>query len=151
MNYDPQESLAYAKRLLAEHRRVHGLVSRIEQQWPLVAKTEQPSPLARLREDVEELRVELARHFAEEEEGGVLEVAAIRCPDCSTGDLRIVEEHPTLLAELDQIVAELRAAADAGRSPSDVRAAFERFVERLHAHESRENRLLERGFGIEMS
>jgi hypothetical protein len=43
MNHDVRESLAYAKHLLAEHRRVHGLVSRIEQQWSMTSEGQQPA------------------------------------------------------------------------------------------------------------
>jgi hypothetical protein len=152
MNHDVRESLAYAKHLLAEHRRMHGLLSRIEQQWSLTASGPQTSGnIAALREGIEGLRVELAKHFAEEEAGGVLEEAAARCPDLGREETRLEEEHAVLLADLDRIVAGIGTATRVGLVPGDLKEAFERLVDSLKAHEAAENRLLEEGFNLELS
>jgi hypothetical protein len=151
MNHDVRESLAYANHLLAEHRRVHGLLNRIEQQWSLTAGGPQPSGnIAALREGIEELRSELVRHFAEEEAGGVLEEAAARCPDLGREETRLEDEHAVLLADLDRIVAGLGTAARVGLIPGELKEAFERLVDSLKAHEAAENCLLEQGFQIEL-
>jgi hypothetical protein len=152
MNHDVCESLAYANHLLAEHRRVHGMLSRIEQQWSLTSDGPQSSGnIAALRERIEELRSELAKHFAEEEAGGVLEEAATRCPDLGREEIQLAEEHTVLLADLDRIVAGICTATRVGLVPGELKAAFERFVDQLKAHEAAENRLLEQGFNIDLN
>jgi hypothetical protein len=151
MNHDVRETLAYAKHLLAEHRRVHGLLSQIEQQWSLTAAGPQPSGnIAALRESIEKLRSELVKHFSEEQAGGVLEEAAVRCPDLSREEMRLEEEHTALLADLDRIFAGIRTATRVGLVPGELKESFEQLVDRLKAHEAAENRLLEQGFQIDL-
>jgi hypothetical protein len=152
MNRDVSESLAYANHLLAEHRRVHGLLSHIEQQWSLTSDGPQPSGnIAALHECIEELHSELVKHFAEEEAGGVLDEAATRCPDLGREEIQLEEEHTVLLADLDRIIEGIRTATRVGLVPGELKAAFERFVDQLKAHEAAENRLLEQGFNIEVN
>lgn len=152
MNHDDEESLAYAKHLLSEHRRVHRLVRCIEERWSLAPDPlREPSTLADLLQEIQQLREELVKHFEEEEAGGVLEEASARCPDLGLQEMQLEQQHAALLGDLDRIIADMRMARDVGRAPAELRRAFGRFVERLHAHEEGENRVLEEGFGVEVA
>ena len=151
MNHDVGEALAYAKHLLAEHRRVRNLLSDIEQQWSLTTAGPQSSgTIAALCERIEKLRSELARHFAEEEAGGVLEEAVARFPDLGRETVRLEEEHAELLTELDRIIVGVLNSKGTGRMAGDLGEAFMRFVERLKDHEASENRVLAAGFQIDV-
>lgn len=151
MDHDFQEALAYAHHLLGEHRRVHALLDRIEQQWARTPdELRQAETIADLRESVNRLRDEVAAHFAEEEAGGVLEEAASRHPELGREEMRLEDDHAALLGELDRILAGMQTATQVGVLPGDLKQAFKDFVHRLKAHEAAENRVIEQGFGIEI-
>jgi hypothetical protein len=80
-----------------------------------------------------------------------LEEAAARCPDLGREEMRLQQEHAVLLADLDRIIAGIRTAARAGLVPGELKAAFQRFVNQLTAHEAAANRLLEQGFKVELN
>jgi hypothetical protein len=151
MKHDVEESRAYAEHLLSEHRRVHGLLNRIDQQWSLTSGAPRPRlVISNLREGFDELRRELVKHFAEEEEGGVLEEAVARCPGLGREEMRLEEEHSALLGELDRIITGMQTAMEVGLIPRELNQTLRLFVQRLQSHEADENRLLERGFRIEI-
>ena len=152
MNHDIQETLAYAQHLLAEHRRVHKLLTEIEDQWLRTDDSARsPDAITALRERVEKLRCELANHFAEEEAGGVLEEAAARLPDLGKEVNNLDKQHASLLADLDRIIVGLYTATGSGLIPGELKEAFEKFAGQLKAHEASENRVLAQGFRMEIS
>ena len=151
MDHEPSETRAYARHLYNEHRRLHQLLSRVQQSWPPgESAQDDPVLVARLSTAIEELRAELEKHFAEEDSGGVLEEAVARVPRLGAEETRLQNEHPQLLAELDEIRAEILSAADRGTVSAPAKQQFERFVGKIHAHEAAENRILAQGFHIEM-
>ena len=142
------ECRAYVVHLRIEHRKLHGALQRIQRDWrgagaELQIHGQRPSVIQELRE----LRTHLAEHFAEEDAGGCLEEAVCRCPRLGPEADRIESEHPALLAELDDIIARSRSGTELGQ-PSHVEQKFQDFAEKLHAHETAENHLLEDAFGI---
>lgn len=151
MDHELTESLAYARHLLGEHRRLHQMLVRVEESWPATESGRRDAVLiARLHSAARELRDELAKHFAEEEAGGVLEEAVSRNPELGPEESRLVQDHASLLADLDAMIARLQSGRDAGELPQDVEQEFQRLTKRLHEHEAAENRILARGFRIEV-
>lgn len=138
---------AYIDHLLHEHDRLNKLLLEIGRE---VANLSQASPsqnaLAHLAQQFADLRRQLQAHFAEEEAGGCLEEAVTRCPSLGIDSNTIVAEHPFLDRMLDQLVTQTRNLAVA---PADVQRDFREFVDKLHAHEEAENRLLQMAFGAE--
>jgi hypothetical protein len=142
------ECRAYVVHLRIEHRKLHGTLQRIQRDWPGAgAEIQIPGHPSLVIQELRELRTHLAGHFAEEEGGGCLEEAVCRCPKLGPEADRIESEHPNLLAELDDIIARSVSGTELGQ-PSYVAQEFQVFAQKLHAHETAENHLLEVAFGI---
>jgi hemerythrin len=152
MNHEITETQAYARHLLREHRRLHQMLRRVEESWPAAESARQDAVLiGRLLTAVEELRGELAKHFAEEESGGVLEEAVAREPGLGPEESRLIQEHASLLSDLDEVIAGLRSAQSAGQLTGELEQQFQSFTKRLNGHEAAENRVLAEGFRIEVN
>ncbi|MEQ8787806.1 MAG: hypothetical protein RIC55_15990 [Pirellulaceae bacterium] len=138
----------YVTHLRAQHHRLHNMILQIERELPFVAEESLPwEPHAhRFVESLTALRDELAAHFLEEQQGGCLEEAVCRCPSLGQEANRLLQEHRVLLAELDEIIANVSRTTTARRI-RELGFGFERFAKSLHEHEDAENRLLECGFG----
>ena len=146
---EAQEHAAYSVHLRAEHHRLHEVIQRINQDWPVNDATEQsPDEFAQTAEEIVQLREELAHHFRKEEEGGCLEEAVCRCPSLGHDADRIEAEHEPFLVELDEIISCLQAARESTAQAAELRHKFEAFAQKLHVHEEAENQLLENAFGI---
>ena len=100
--------------------------------------------LARLKN----LRADLQRHFVQEEEGGCLEEARSRLPRLSQEVGMLQAQHADLLASLDAVIVQAAEGLAAQTAELEsLQAAYHEFQERLHAHESEENRILLLSFG----
>lgn len=130
----------YINHLLAEHHRLHKLVHHAA-----VDFRTRPAQVDMVG-DLGEIRRELQRHFAEEEEGGCLEEAVSRCPRISPSAEHIKDEHPFLMQELDRLIARAKTLTEVDRE--DFVCDFADFCRRLHKHEAEENLLLQQGFGM---
>ena len=143
MTEDQDEFRAYAVHLASEHRRLSELLRRVEQQC-------EQWPHPELAESLNQLRAKLAAHFEEEECGGCLEEAVVHVPTLSTEAGRILNEHPSLLADLDRLIEQIGVTDRSNRSLDNVEQDFSQFAKRLRAHEAAENRILQQSFGIDM-
>ncbi|MEX1027748.1 MAG: hemerythrin domain-containing protein [Candidatus Paceibacterota bacterium] len=149
MTNNSEEFIAYLTHLRAEHRRLREFLREIEQTWTKQDIT-RPSELeSQVIRKLEGVRAELAHHFTEEESGGCLDEAVARQPSLGHEADRLEREHPALLKQLGQLIAQLKAASQAIQSLDDAKEGFRRFSEQLEAHEFAENRILEESFGIE--
>ena len=147
---DSEEFIAYLTHLRAEHRRLREFLREIEQHWTEHEVVRLSELESRVIRKLEGLRAELAHHFEEEESGGCLDEAVARQPSLGQAADRLEQEHPALLKQLGQLIAQLKAASQAIQSLDDAKESFRRFSEQLEAHESAENRILEESFGIEV-
>jgi len=145
----PEEYLAYVTRIGADHKRLRECLQVIEQQW-----TQQPSsPVATMPEilhGLQMLRTDLAHHFEEEECGGCMEEAVSHQASLSPDVARLEQEHPKLLGEVDRLIEWLSTHSKPGDSMDKIKPEFLKFSRQLHAHEAAENRILEKGFGIQI-
>jgi hypothetical protein len=138
--------LAYVQRQEAEHRELNELLGEVGTMVQRRA-TMPVTPLGALNDEgnvrtaLARVRGHLARHFAEEEEGGCLEEAACRVPGLG-GEVRQIEaEHGLILGTLDELILKEERR---GIAPED----FDRFVAAIRDHEAREDHVLERGFNL---
>ena len=138
------ECRAYVVHLRIEHRELHGALQRIKHGWT-DANAEYDLPI--VVQELRDLRTRLAEHFAEEEGGGCMEEAVGRCPRLGQEADRIEREHPALLAELDEIIARTQLALELGQTNQN-HQTFRDFAQKLFAHESAENHILEVAFGL---
>jgi hypothetical protein len=106
---------------------------------------ENPAPalLARLVP----LREQLVHHFREEEEGGCLEEAQSRSPCLSEYVRTLQVEHAGFQTALDGMIAEAELLVSEPNRLQSLQKSFAGFLQRLHAHEAEENRVLLFGFG----
>lgn len=137
---------AYVVYLRIEHRELHQVLLQVE---ALCADSRsevsdcERTILAAMRQ----LRTRLAKHFAAEEEGGCIEEAVGHLPRLGKEADRIERDHPALLAELDDMIAQLELSAG-DRRPTHTLRRFHEFAAKLVALETNENQLLEAAFGI---
>ena len=144
---DADDCYAYVEHLQHEHGRLHRLLLEIGHEVAALRGVGQPADaVVRLAERLTDLRQQLQTHFAEEEAGGCLEEAVVRCPSLSEDCKTILAEHPVLDRMLEQLLVQTRNRAVSG---ADVQRDYRAFGEKLHAHEAAENRLLQMAFGAE--
>jgi len=118
------------KRILANHRRLQEVLSR-------------------LREDtghddlclqLDELDVVLADHFLDEEaDEGLFEIVDQRAPQCHATSEKLLQEHRALTEELGSLCEGARSCAE--HEQQRIRDRALGFVTRLRDHEERETRL----------
>jgi hypothetical protein len=131
--------------LLAEHRELHARLLDLRAEFG-----RQASPgaveLESLRQRLLGLREQLARHFAQEENGGHLEESIARIPRLFPAARAVVAEHPRLLAELDALLERLAVRDIRVVSWTAAADAFSTFTEHLLDHERNENDVLQQGY-----
>jgi hypothetical protein len=143
--------MAYIKHLFSEHRRLETRVETIR--GDLASLSSGLASEADRRDlvlDLQKLHDELAIHFNEEQEGGCLEEAVSRNPNVTEEAARLEGEHEVLLGRLRELMGKVEGAAATPEADADVAAAFDSFAEELLAHEVAENRIMERGFNIDL-
>jgi iron-sulfur cluster repair protein YtfE (RIC family) len=134
--------------LLAQHRELHDLL--VEGRASLSGGTAGPTAVAGARQRLEELRDHLARHFAQEEEGGYLEESLTRMPRLSQAVRDVLADHPALLAELDGLLERLAARDIGSEAWRQAGRDFEAFASHLLAHERNENAVLQEGYNEDL-
>jgi hypothetical protein len=134
--------------LLAQHRELHDLL--VEARAALVASAGGPTAAAMARRQLAGLREYLARHFAQEEEGGYLEESLARMPRLSRAVRDVLADHPGLLAELDGLLDRLSAGDIGGEAWRQAGRDFEAFASHLLAHERNENAVLQEGYNEDL-
>lgn len=146
-----QECVAYAEHLQAEHRELHQRLRRMQGELNnVVDQLIDAAMLERMLVAGEQLRADIAHHFTQEENGGCMDYAVSRVPGLAA-EARVLEcEHPVLLAQLDRLVRELKGARPNELSVAALKQKFDAFVVKLLAHEARENRVVQRGFNMEV-
>lgn len=130
--------------LLAQHRELHDLLVDCRTGFEGSAGVE----VARGR--LATLRVHLARHFAQEEQGGYLEESLTRMPRLSRAVRDVLAEHPRLLAELDGLLERLAARDIGGEAWRQAGRDFEAFASHLLAHERNENAVVQEGYNEDL-
>jgi iron-sulfur cluster repair protein YtfE (RIC family) len=149
MTISNHDFAAYVTQMRRQHQQLEDQLLRIEQKWSLLREHRAAADFtSQMREQLEGLRTELARHFAEEEEGGSPEEAVSLHPSLNRDVTRLEHEHPELLAELDRLIDRLRPTAQAPTLSAE--GEYRRFADRLRRHEAAENRVLQQGFGVEV-
>lgn len=141
------DCLAFVEHLRLEHKHIHESLANVAEAFAKIAKANEGAESVLL--GLKNLRAEIGRHFAEEEEGGCLEEVMNRCPGMAQEAKAIEAEHQTFLFELDQLVKKAQKSATIAQF-ADTRDEFERFARSLHRHEAKENRLLQRGMGAQV-
>jgi hypothetical protein len=136
----------FLNQALAEHRHLHEQVCEILHLLEAEATSAEQFDLiiARVRA-VEEW---LQEHFAREEEGGCLEEAISRAPAFAAQAAALHREHAQFVLMIDRVARHAQEARDWRKRWSELRADFQKFAQKLHAHEQAENELLGRAFNV---
>lgn len=93
------------------------------------------------------IRDHVANHFRLEEQGGYMDVVKRRQPLLERTIQHLAAEHPQLLQSLDAIV---RDASRATAIDDRLRREITDWMEGIHQHEDRENRLIEEAFDLDI-
>ena len=150
MRRDYEERRAFVTHMKAEHDRLSACVKKIEELWPSeYQKRRSPKSLTHLLDGLQKLRAEMVRHFEEEESGGCVEEAVAAQPSLGREATRLEQEHPELLEQLDALIEKLETQNEPGKPTEGLRHFFHGFARKLNAHEVIEERILEKGFGLE--
>jgi hypothetical protein len=148
-NYD--ECRCYVEHLIAEHRRLHRMLRLAR---AAIAGSGGPDRDATCADIVRVLRLvrdELEHHFAQEEGGGCLDEAVSNSPSLSAEARRIEAEHPQLLANVDQLIAQALDCDQSVEKQVALGRGFDDLCRQLDAHEAAENVLLRKGFGTNVT
>jgi hemerythrin HHE cation binding domain-containing protein len=142
---------AFVDHLLAEHRRLEHLIRSTLTALPAWEETGMAVWLPAMLTGLTAIREELVHHFLEEEAGGCLEEAVARCPRLSADVAEAQAEHSKLLQDLHVLIQwaqqmQTPTARDAYVLGQELRA----IVQQMHAHEVRENHIMERGFSLSL-
>jgi hypothetical protein len=152
--YDDDQCLAYAEHLQLEHRELHGRLRQMQAQLNNLGVERIDDRLrGQILEIGKQLRGDLVRHFSEEENGGCIDYACSRMPTLAAEARAPERAHRKLLSHLDAVLQLLEPAAKDAANAEPLTVAllkerFDDFVVRMLAHESRENRLVQRGFNM---
>jgi hemerythrin-like domain-containing protein len=136
----------YLKHLQVEHRQLNHLLGTLEQQ--LTGWREPTVVPPGFADHLQDLQRMLVAHFVEEEEGGCLEEAVVRCPQLGPQRTALEAEHGQLKQQLENLVEHVRHPHVGA---PHVRTAYRAFADQLRAHEAGESEVLERAFGGEVS
>lgn len=135
----------YLEQALSEHRELHHLVEELRRRLAPTGSQATRAEYDRGLEDLAQLRDRLAAHFETEEAGGVFDEAISRCPRIAPQAASLQRQH----AQFVKLIDGLLRPADGWREHwDDVRTRFERFSEKLEAHEEAENGILGRAFNV---
>lgn len=141
------DSRTYVEHLRNEHVHIDQALLELQRLFSQTAESRESDPVVMLLEKLKTLRLELQKHFRDEEDGGCLEEARSRVPCLSEDVLALEGEHAEFLATLDTMIAKAEALAAQAATIHELQATFSDFLHRLHKHESEENRILLFGFG----
>lgn len=135
--------------MLAEHQH---LFNRLAMARRAFATESPPNPqeLAALQACLASLRDYLQEHFTLEERGGFLEESVARMPRLGPAVAALVAQHPTLLAELDKIIASLPSSIESAAVWCQTGQAFAGFAAHMMAHERSENAVVQEGYNEDL-
>ena len=146
MNGD-DDCRTYVEHLRIEHTHIDRSLEELQHQMAQAVEWTKENPVPALLTRLVQLREQLVHHFREEEEGGCLEEAQSRSP-CLSEDVRTLQaEHAGFLTALDGMITDAGLLAKQPTDLPSLQESIAGFLQRLHAHEAEENRILLFGFG----
>jgi len=135
--------------VLAEHRDLFSRMQAIK-----TAFTDRPRPTADrcagIRAALADLREHLRTHFEFEEHGGFMEESIARMPRLGPAVAAVMKEHPTLLAELDTVIARLSGGDVSADAWVEAGRDFEHFAAVMRDHERSENAVVQEGYNEDL-
>jgi len=135
--------------ILAEHRAFHEELSAARAAFTSADRSE-ASGVRAAHACLATLREHLARHFAQEEQGGYLEESLNRVPRLSPAVKAVLADHPALLAELDGLIERLSRPDIPQSSWEQAHRDFDAFAQHLVAHERNENAVVQEGYNEDL-
>ena len=144
---DYEECRPYIAHLLAEHRRLHKMISQARASIVQSRGPDRDASASDIVQALVHIRGELAHHFADEEAGGCLDEAVSRCPRMSPEVQRIEAEHAELLREIDLLIAQAKDTQPSVADRIALERDFDRLCQQLATHEAAENAVLRQAFG----
>ena len=144
------ESRSYAEHLVAEHRRLHRLLTQARTAIVAYNGPDREASIVDVVRVLRQVREELERHFAQEETDGLLRKAASGCPQLSAEARRIEDEHPRLLESADALIAQAMDSDQSVEKRVALELAFDGLWHHLDSHEVAENALLRQSIGADL-
>ena len=134
--------------VLEEHRQLRLMIAELRkflrQPRPMVGEQGAHTWASELAKWLVKLHDGLFRHFRYEEQSGMAEDITLRHPRTSNEVDRLMGEHPQILAEIRQLMAEALDYSE-GTAPEDpaLRARLETVLDQLAEHECAETKLIQ--------
>lgn len=144
---DDGEIRCYVQHLATEHRRLHGILRRLQDSLVYAVGPDEAPTFIEVVRILGVLRDELTHHFAQEDAGGCLDEAVSHCPRLSAEARRIAAEHPELLADVDRLIAGVQGLEPTSVNQFALQREFAALFHKIRAHEKSEAELLQQGFG----
>ncbi len=139
MNITPPSRSASAHSLEHEHRQLHREIEEWRRWWQELSQLGEPH-FGEMGDRLAQFREHLATHFQHEEFRGPLSGPV---PSLAADQVAAIwQEHAQLLAELDDLIRRLHACGSEIGCWGEARQAFETFLDRLHAHEVHESKIV---------
>jgi hypothetical protein len=135
--------------VLAEHQDLFNRLTTARRTFAAEAPPH-PAERAALQACLSSLRDHLQEHFSLEEQGGFLEESVARMPRLGPAVAALVAQHPTLLAELDTIIASLSSSTLSAMAWQQAGQAFAGFAAHMTAHERNENAVVQEGYNEDL-
>lgn len=146
---DHDVQFAYVDHMQSEHLKLDQLIRRTLASVPTWEELDAADWLARMKNGLVQIHIELAHHFRDEEQGGCLEEAVARCPKLSAEVQRIESHHDELLSRLSDLIDRCQCG---GKLTAQQSRALEQelrqVVRELRSHEALENKIMQEGFGM---
>ena len=144
------ECRSTAQHIIAEHRRLHRLMTRAHAAITEYNGPDQDATRADVVSVLQQVRQELARHFAQEEADGFLKKAASCSPELWKEARRIEDEHPQLLESANALIAQAMDSDQSVQKRVALELAFDALRHHLESHELAENALLRQSIGMDL-
>lgn len=132
-----------ARRTLAEHKKLFGLVAQLERHLDRGSREAASASWAEeLRSYLAELRDELSAHFAFEESSQFWEDLAEAFPRAASRISRLVAEHDKILESLEKVLG-TAGEPTGGRKAASVEVGVRGTIASLRRHEAEEDELIQ--------
>lgn len=134
--------------VLEEHRQLRLMITELReflrQPRPVAGEKGAHTWATELARWLVKLHDGLYRHFRYEEQSGMAEDITLRHPRTANEVDRLMDEHPQMLAEIRELMAEALDYSE-GHLPEDpaLRARLERVLDQLAEHECAETKLIQ--------
>ena len=133
-----------------EHAELRHLIETVKQRIDTARNTKARDTDRDLIQAIKQLCDHVEEHFQREENGGWLEEAVVRAPHLARRLGRLERQHKPLCQRVQRLVAAAEAGKQGDKWLNEFEEKFAKFGRQLLAHETCEERVLQKGFNDDL-